>query len=153
MCIIQHMVIWVSNRYEGFALLLSNVYQAIFLYIFPSVWLKPISNDHGSVTSIHYETSVILSKSFHPSFASMLYFLFKNKNAGFLRQPKWGHLRDLHQAIKLCEEYIVNSVPTYMHMGKNLEVLFREMFTFFGKLLSLRKGLWIDFYFLKTMFA
>lgn len=78
------------------------------------------------------------------------FYLFKNKNAGFLRQPKWGHLRDLHQAIKLCEECIVNSDPTYMHLGNNLEVLFSEMFTFFDKFLSLRKGLWIDFYFLKT---
>ncbi|KAL2475471.1 Beta-galactosidase 8 [Abeliophyllum distichum] len=40
---------------------------------------------------------------------------------GFIRQPKWGHLRDLHFAIKQCEEYLVNSNPTQMSLGVNLE--------------------------------
>ncbi|KAK0579520.1 hypothetical protein LWI29_027451 [Acer saccharum] len=40
---------------------------------------------------------------------------------GFIRQPKWGHLRDLHMAIKLCEEYLVSSEPTQQELGLNLE--------------------------------
>lgn len=40
---------------------------------------------------------------------------------GFIRQPKWGHLRDLHKAIKQCEEYLVSSDPIYQHLGTNLE--------------------------------
>ncbi|KAM1108418.1 hypothetical protein PS1_005026 [Malus domestica] len=40
---------------------------------------------------------------------------------GFLRQPKWGHLRDLHLAIKQCEEYMISSDPTQMKLGTNLE--------------------------------
>ncbi|XP_058085526.1 beta-galactosidase 6-like isoform X2 [Magnolia sinica] len=40
---------------------------------------------------------------------------------GFIRQPKWGHLRDLHMAIKQCETYLVNSDPTYIPLGPNLE--------------------------------
>ncbi|KAF8370157.1 hypothetical protein HHK36_031788 [Tetracentron sinense] len=40
---------------------------------------------------------------------------------GFIRQPKWGHLRDLHKAIKQCEGYLVNSDPTYERLGVNLE--------------------------------
>lgn len=43
--------------------------------------------------------------------------------AGFLRQPKWGHLRDLHKAIKHCEEYMISSDPTQVQLGVNLEVL------------------------------
>lgn len=43
--------------------------------------------------------------------------------AGFLRQPKWGHLRDLHKAIKHCEEYMISSDPTQVKLGVNLEVL------------------------------
>ncbi|RVX08585.1 Beta-galactosidase 8 [Vitis vinifera] len=42
--------------------------------------------------------------------------------AGFIRQPKWGHLRDLHKAIKQCEEFLISSDPTYLKLGKNLEV-------------------------------
>ncbi|CAI0407269.1 unnamed protein product [Linum tenue] len=42
---------------------------------------------------------------------------------GFIRQPKWGHLRDLHKAIKLCEEYLISSDPTLEKLGRNLEVV------------------------------
>ncbi|KAJ8761476.1 hypothetical protein K2173_001609 [Erythroxylum novogranatense] len=42
---------------------------------------------------------------------------------GYIRQPKWGHLRDLHKAIKLCEDYLVrSSKPTHQQLGINLEV-------------------------------
>lgn len=53
---------------------------------------------------------------------------FVNRNcipssyAAFLRQPKWGHLRDLHKAIKHCEEYLISSDPTQLQLGLNLEV-------------------------------
>ncbi|KAK6932497.1 Beta-galactosidase, beta-sandwich domain [Dillenia turbinata] len=40
---------------------------------------------------------------------------------GFVRQPKWGHLRDLHTAIKQCEEYLVSSEPVRQDLGINLE--------------------------------
>ncbi|GJW16761.1 beta-galactosidase 8-like protein, partial [Tanacetum coccineum] len=40
---------------------------------------------------------------------------------GFIRQPKWGHLRDLHMAIKQCEEYLVNGDPKHLSLGMNLE--------------------------------
>ncbi|CAN4083968.1 unnamed protein product [Withania somnifera] len=40
---------------------------------------------------------------------------------GFINQPKWGHLRDLHKAIKHCEEYLVNADPTHFSLGLKLE--------------------------------
>ncbi|MCD9645270.1 hypothetical protein HAX54_034096 [Datura stramonium] len=40
---------------------------------------------------------------------------------GFISQPKWGHLRNLHKAIKHCEEYLVNADPTYLSLGLKLE--------------------------------
>ncbi|KAK6268846.1 hypothetical protein QUC31_013006 [Theobroma cacao] len=42
-------------------------------------------------------------------------------HTGFIRQPKWGHLRDLHLAIKHCEEYLISSDPTHQQLGHNLE--------------------------------
>ncbi|KAH6832659.1 beta galactosidase 9 [Perilla frutescens var. hirtella] len=41
---------------------------------------------------------------------------------GLLRQPKWGHLKDLHAAIKLCESALiaVNS-PQYIKLGPKQE--------------------------------
>ncbi|XP_008225494.1 PREDICTED: beta-galactosidase 8 [Prunus mume] len=41
---------------------------------------------------------------------------------GLLRQPKWGHLKDVHKAIKLCEEAIVATDPKNVSVGgPNLE--------------------------------
>ncbi|KAK6144452.1 hypothetical protein DH2020_021272 [Rehmannia glutinosa] len=40
---------------------------------------------------------------------------------GLLRQPKWGHLKDVHKAIKLCEEALVASDPKTTSLGSNLE--------------------------------
>ncbi|XP_078432092.1 beta-galactosidase-like [Wolffia australiana] len=36
---------------------------------------------------------------------------------GLLRQPKWGHLRDLHKAIKQCEPALVSSTPSLISLG------------------------------------
>ncbi|WVZ12992.1 hypothetical protein V8G54_017522, partial [Vigna mungo] len=41
---------------------------------------------------------------------------------GLLNEPKWGHLRDLHKAIKLCEPALVSVDPTVTWPGQNLEV-------------------------------
>lgn len=40
---------------------------------------------------------------------------------GLLREPKWGHLRDLHKAIKLCEPALVSADPTVTTLGNNQE--------------------------------
>ncbi|KAA3489756.1 beta-galactosidase 8 [Gossypium australe] len=40
---------------------------------------------------------------------------------GQVRQPKWGHLRDVHKAIKLCEEALIATDPKISSMGPNLE--------------------------------
>uniref|UniRef100_A0A453KCP0 beta-galactosidase n=1 Tax=Aegilops tauschii subsp. strangulata TaxID=200361 RepID=A0A453KCP0_AEGTS len=46
---------------------------------------------------------------------------------GFLRQPKWGHLKDLHTAIKLCEPALiaVDGSPQYVKLGSMQEVCCR----------------------------
>ncbi|OMO75251.1 Glycoside hydrolase, family 35 [Corchorus olitorius] len=36
---------------------------------------------------------------------------------GLLRQPKYGHLKELHKAIKLCEHALVSSDPTVTSLG------------------------------------
>lgn len=42
---------------------------------------------------------------------------------GLLSQPKWGHLKDLHAAIKLCEPTLVavDDSPQYIRLGPNQE--------------------------------
>ncbi len=42
--------------------------------------------------------------------------------SGILRQPKWGHLKDVHKAVKLCEEALVATDPKVTSLGPNLEV-------------------------------
>ncbi|XP_022844468.1 beta-galactosidase-like [Olea europaea var. sylvestris] len=40
---------------------------------------------------------------------------------GLLRQPKWGHLKDLHRAIKLCEQALVSADPVVSPLGNYQE--------------------------------
>ncbi|KAL9325195.1 hypothetical protein ACSQ67_005840 [Phaseolus vulgaris] len=42
---------------------------------------------------------------------------------GLLHEPKWGHLKDLHAALKLCEPALVAAdSPTYIKLGPKQEV-------------------------------
>ncbi|KAJ3671146.1 hypothetical protein LUZ60_008572 [Juncus effusus] len=41
---------------------------------------------------------------------------------GLLRQPKWGHLKDLHKAIKLCEPALVSADPIITSLGPKQQV-------------------------------
>jgi hypothetical protein len=42
---------------------------------------------------------------------------------GLLNEPKWGHLKDLHAALKLCEPALVAAdSPTYIKLGSKQEV-------------------------------
>jgi hypothetical protein len=54
-------------------------------------------------------------------------------DAGIIRQPKWGHLKDLHKAIKLCEEALVATDPTITSPGPNLEVINKRLFELYTK--------------------
>ncbi|KAK7257722.1 hypothetical protein RIF29_31900 [Crotalaria pallida] len=40
---------------------------------------------------------------------------------GIIRQPKWGHLKDVHKAIKLCEEALIATDPNVTSLGPNVE--------------------------------
>lgn len=37
---------------------------------------------------------------------------------GLIRQPKWGHMKELHAAIKLCSTPLLQGVPTNFSLGK-----------------------------------
>lgn len=56
--------------------------------------------------------------------------------AGLLRQPKWGHLKDLHRAIKLCEPALVSADPKVTQLGNyaQVELKFSEKRLFFSNL-------------------
>ncbi|CAN6457188.1 unnamed protein product [Victoria cruziana] len=40
---------------------------------------------------------------------------------GMIRQPKWGHLKELHRAIKLCEPALVSGDPAVASLGNYQE--------------------------------
>ncbi|KAJ4714153.1 Beta-galactosidase [Melia azedarach] len=40
---------------------------------------------------------------------------------GMLREPKWGHLRDLHSALRLCRKPLLWGNPSVENLGPNLE--------------------------------
>ncbi|CAN8234206.1 unnamed protein product [Cochlearia groenlandica] len=37
---------------------------------------------------------------------------------GLLRQPKWGHLKELHAAVKLCEKHLLYGLRSTISLGK-----------------------------------
>lgn len=41
---------------------------------------------------------------------------------GLIREPKYGHLKELHKVIKLCEKAILNADPTITSLGSYEEV-------------------------------
>jgi len=41
---------------------------------------------------------------------------------GLPRLPKWGHLKELHRAIKLCEHVLLNGKPVNISLGPFVEV-------------------------------
>ena len=43
---------------------------------------------------------------------------------GLIRQPKWGHLKELHKAIKLCEPALVSGDPIVTSLGHFQQVSF-----------------------------
>ncbi|KAF7127826.1 hypothetical protein RHSIM_Rhsim11G0181100 [Rhododendron simsii] len=45
---------------------------------------------------------------------------------GLIRQPKYGHLKELHRAIKLCERALVSAEPTVTMLG-NYEQAFEQL--------------------------
>lgn len=60
-------------------------------------------------------------------------------DAGLLRQPKWGHLKDLHRAIKLCEPALVSGDPIVTRLGNYQEVnIFSLSFIFNFHLMNLQ---------------
>ena len=46
-----------------------------------------------------------------------------NLAAGMYKEPKWGHLRDLHQALRLCKKALLWGNPSTQPLGKLYEVL------------------------------
>ncbi|KAF8753081.1 hypothetical protein HU200_011735 [Digitaria exilis] len=40
---------------------------------------------------------------------------------GLYKEPKWGHLRDLHQALKLCKKALLWGTPSTQKLGKQFE--------------------------------
>ncbi|XP_031098098.1 beta-galactosidase 16-like isoform X2 [Ipomoea triloba] len=46
---------------------------------------------------------------------------------GLLREPKWGHLKELHAAIKMCSQILLSGTPSNFSLGQ-----FQEAYVFRG---------------------
>ncbi|PKI68210.1 hypothetical protein CRG98_011409 [Punica granatum] len=45
---------------------------------------------------------------------------------GLLREPKWGHLRDLHHALRLCSKALLWGMPSVQMFGHGIEARIDE---------------------------
>lgn len=41
---------------------------------------------------------------------------------GLVRLPKWSHLKELHEAIKLCEQTLLYGTSKFLSLGSHQEV-------------------------------
>ena len=41
---------------------------------------------------------------------------------GLIRQPKYGHLKELHRAVKMCEKALVSADPIVTSLGSSQQV-------------------------------
>lgn len=49
------------------------------------------------------------------------------KCVGLYKEPKWGHLRDLHQALRLCKKALLRGTPTTQPLMEDVEARVFEM--------------------------
>ncbi|KAE8681435.1 Beta-galactosidase 12 [Hibiscus syriacus] len=77
--------------------------------------LSQIENEYGNIDSAYGAGGPFIATSYDYDAPIDEY--------GLVRQPKWGHLRDVHKAIKLCEEELIATDPTISSLGPNLEVV------------------------------
>ena len=50
---------------------------------------------------------------------------------GLKREPKWGHLRDLHRALNLCKKALLTGTPSVQKLNEFHEVLSNGSFSRF----------------------
>ena len=82
---------------------------------------------------------VVVSKTYHIYrlktilyYIGQLTFSFPFVFLGLIRQPKWGHLKDLHKAIKMCEAALVSGDPIVTSLGSSQEVRMISILFQFG---------------------
>ncbi|KAG6498628.1 hypothetical protein ZIOFF_038349 [Zingiber officinale] len=84
----------------GFGLLVSFI-DTMFMVSHHLVMQSVIGDKRMSSTKLEIPSS------------SVVHYMY----SGLLRQPKWGHLRDLHKAIKMTEPALVSADPTISKLG------------------------------------
>jgi len=49
---------------------------------------------------------------------------------GLIRQPKYGHLKELHKAIKMCEKALISTDPVVTSLGnfQQVKLTFKRYF-------------------------
>lgn len=72
------------------------------------------------VSSVRFYSSyVFLDGSNNSHFIYLYIYIF----LGLIRQPKWGHLKELHAAIKFCSATLLQGVRTNFSLGQHQEVM------------------------------
>lgn len=82
-----------------------------------------MDKDQGDIFWFPHKRTKILTNDLFPPFSLC--------DSGLIRQPKWGHLRDVHKAIKLCEPALIATDPSSMSLGQNAEVTLLYKTSFF----------------------
>ncbi|KAL4632705.1 hypothetical protein ACB092_04G069700 [Castanea dentata] len=86
--------------------------------VLSSIWREDIHKYHGG-TNFGRTSSAYIITAYYDQAPLDEY--------GLLRQPKWGHLKELHGAIKLCSTTLLQGAQTNFSLGQQQEaIVFQE---------------------------
>lgn len=89
----------------------SNIFFSTNAYTF---WYTFMVRTEKSVPSEQYVQNILFSSELTISAINF---------EGLIRQPKYGHLKELHRAIKMCERPLVSTDPIVTSLGESQQVL------------------------------
>ena len=84
-----------------------------------------VPSSQQAMTMMHQLMSLVSFISIYLSFIHpflSLFILYSASWAGIVREPKYGHLKELHRAIKMCEPALISSKPSVQSLGNYQQV-------------------------------
>lgn len=109
----------------GMIFLLVFKYGTTFVFVFFFFLKERRKGNLSSSHSIQSAINVLEVSKMAICYCTMIcYYILWDEFSGLARLPKWGHLKELHKAIKLCEHALLYNEPTMLTFGPLQEVKF-----------------------------
>lgn len=110
-CLFMHHIVLVIQFHGG-----TNFGRTASAYVITSYYDQAPLDEYGMVNIPLFLLCNIFSQMWY-------WFTIFFMNPGLIRQPKWGHLKELHAAIKSCSTTILEGVQSNFSLGQLQQVI------------------------------